>query len=302
VPDHLFRVLVVHSITPGTYEYARAVRDHCHATVAVSPRIRDDLVRRHGFRDDAVSMVPNGVELAGREVRRDARGPGLKVLVLGRVEHEAKGVLDVPKIATLLRDTASTFTIAGDGPDLARLQRACEPFRQRVALLGRVSPGDVPGLLARHDVLLLPSRFEGFPLALIEAMAFGCVPVASLISGVTNFVVEHGKTGLLFPVGSVKAAAAALQTLSADRELLDRMSVAGATIARRDFDAAVMARKYAELLRGLCVQRPPIAPPLDIGAWQYPSELRPSWRSSLPRPVKNVLRIIRERSRYMSAT
>src|SRR5262249_16471070 len=46
---HLRRIMIVHSITPGTYAAARSIREHVHATVAVSPRIRNDLIQRLGF-------------------------------------------------------------------------------------------------------------------------------------------------------------------------------------------------------------------------------------------------------------
>src|SRR5262249_49689068 len=46
------KIMIVHSTTPGTYAAARCIRDHVHATVGVSKRIRDDLVRRHGFSAD----------------------------------------------------------------------------------------------------------------------------------------------------------------------------------------------------------------------------------------------------------
>ncbi|MDX7324888.1 glycosyltransferase, partial [Providencia rettgeri] len=62
--------------------------------------------------------------------------------------------------------------------------------RQRQAtFLGAVHPEAVFDLLLRHDVLVMPSRFEGFGLTITEAMSAGCIPVVSRIRGVTDTIV-----------------------------------------------------------------------------------------------------------------
>ncbi|MFE0759179.1 glycosyltransferase, partial [Inquilinus sp. NPDC058860] len=98
----ILRVMIVHNITPGTYAAARSIRDHVHATVCVSERIRADLVSHHGFDAGRTEVIPNGIEAAGI-VRGDRRGSGgpPRLLYLGRIEDQAKGVLWLPRI---LRD------------------------------------------------------------------------------------------------------------------------------------------------------------------------------------------------------
>ena len=303
LPAQLLRVLIVHNITPGTYAYARAVRDHVHATVGVSPRICADLVRSHGFSAEATSVISNGIEVE-RYVAGGERGagPGLRVLLLGRIDDAAKGVLDLPRIARLLRDRDVVFTVAGDGPDMPALRRACRAHADRIKLLGAVAPEAVPRLLAEHDILLFPSRYEGLGLVLVEAMACGCVPVASRIQGVTDHVVDDGKTGLLFPVGSASGAAGAIRRLVDDRDLRRRLAAAAMASARQRFDSRDVAERYRALLQGLRVAPPPIAKPLQLDAWEYPAELKSGWRSSLPAPVKNILRVAVERSKYWLRT
>lgn len=128
-----------------------------------------------------------------RNVEKERSKADLKVLMLGRVDNEAKGVFNLPKIARLLRDAPISFTVAGDGPDLEALRTRCALHAEQVSFLGAVGSKSVPDLLASHDVLLLPSRFEGMPLALVEAIAAGCVPIASHIRGVTDFVIADGR-------------------------------------------------------------------------------------------------------------
>ncbi|WP_343712234.1 glycosyltransferase family 4 protein [Inquilinus sp.] len=295
LPSRILRVMIVHNITPGTYAAARAIRDHVHATVGVSERIRSDLVERHGFDAGRTLAIPNGIDAAG--VVLDARSTSdetLRLLFLGRIEDQAKGVLWLPRILQEIPDPV-TLTVAGDGPDLARFKRNCDGARGRIRCLGAVAPTSVGDLLAGHDVLIMPSRFEGFPVTLVEAMAAGCVPVASLLRGVTDMAVRDGRNGRLFPVGDVKAAARAVIGLARDRAALARMSEQASATVRELFGVELMADRYRALLDRVAEDRPAIAAPIDLARWRFPPGLRDGLRTYLPRPVKNGLRMLRER-------
>lgn len=296
LPRSMLRLMIVHNITPATYAAASAIRDHVHATVCVSSRIRDDLVERHGFRPGATHRIHNAVDLPPpAPERRRAPNQKLRLLSLGRVEDQAKGVLWLPEILTRLPDDVS-LTVAGDGPDLERLRRGSTSLGQRIRFLGRVSPTDVPALMASHDILVAPSRFEGFMITLAEAMAAGCVPVASRIRGVTDTVVEDGVTGFLFPVGDISAAADAIRRLRGNPVLWQVMSRDGPNAMRERFSIERMARDYGSLLVRLDREPPGIAPPLPLEKWRMPRGLRGGLRSHLPTPIKNWLRGIRERA------
>ena len=237
LPAATKRIMVVHNITPGTYAAARAIRDHVHATVGVSPRVRNDLVGRHGFGPSRTFAVPNAVDLrAASSLPRVPGGP-LRLIYLGRIEDAAKGVFQLPRILDGLDPAAATLTIAGDGPDLPALRARCSRLGSRAGFVGKIQPEQVPGLLAAHDVLIMPSRFEGFGLTLVEAMAAGCVPVVTGIRGVTDTIVMDGRDGFLFAPGNVGEACHAVKRLSADRGMLRQMSAArargGARLLRR---------------------------------------------------------------------
>ncbi len=294
LPPQLRRVMIVHNITPGTYSAARAVRDHVHATVAISPRIRDDLVRRYGFPAERVVTIPHATEPSA-EPGLAAREPGsrLRLLYLGRIDDQAKGVLLLPGILRRLPETA-TLTVAGGGPDLAKLKSRCRELGERVRFLGPVRYGETAQLLARHHVMVMPSRFEGFGLTLIEAMAAGCVPVASRIRGVTDWIVQDGHDGMLFPVGNCAEAARRIALLDRDRDLLCSLSEQGRATARDGYGRAAMASRYRALLTHLDADPPNIAPPLELARWEMPRGLRTGLRTRLPKPVKNLLRRLKE--------
>lgn len=295
LPPHILRILIVHNITPGTYAAARAVRDHVHATVAISPRIKDDLLRRNGFADGRVMLIPHAIDLpeVNRYDGRDAEGD-LQVLFLGRIEDTSKGVLSLVDIMKRLPPEI-TLTVAGEGPDLQKLIERSRGLSDRIGFLGPVPYSATAELLARHDVMIMPSRFEGFGFTLVEAMAAGCVPVASRIRGVTDWIVEDGRCGLLFPIDNAAAAAAQIDSLHKDRARLESMATAAREKARRDFGRDTMAKSYAHLLQTLSAAPPPLPAPLDIDHWELPRGLRRSLRSSVPPPLKNLLRRLNER-------
>ena len=296
LPRDMLRIMIVHSITPGTYAGARTIRDHVHATVGISERCRHDLVRLHGSVPERTFTIPNPVDvtrLASLD-RVANRADQLRLLYLGRIEDAPKGVLWLPRIVDLLPRTVS-LTIAGDGPDLQKLRREMSRHGDRVAFLGSVAADRVPQLLATHDVVVAPSRFEGFGLSTVEAMAAGCVPVVSHIRLVTDRIVDHGENGFLFKVGDLSEAARHIGTLDGDHALLARMSEAARTKARRSFDLGRTAESYARLMKTIAASPPSIAAPLDIDVWKLPGGLRSGLRTYVPRPVKNWLRVLRER-------
>jgi glycogen synthase len=147
-----------------------------------------------------------------------------------------------------------------------------------------------------HDVFLFPSIYEGLGITLIEAMAAGCVPVASRIRGVTDFIIDDGYDGLLFDVGDAGRAAQHLRRLCNDRELLAQLRLAG-ELRARDFDLSKFGDSYVQLLKRVEDTPRPIKLPLPISSWSLPPGLAPGFRRFLPAGVKGYLRIARERVR-----
>jgi len=293
----MLRILTVQSMALGVSRLTSPLRDYVHAAVGASPRVQEDLIGRAGYRPAIVSAIPNGIApepFAGvmdrRAQRRSAGGTGsaLKLLYLGRIEENQKGVFWLAPLMQRLHDVDCTLTVAGDGPDLPELKRRLAPIGARVMFAGVVAPSAVPALLADHDVLLLLSRSEGMPNVLIEAMAAGCVPVSSRIRGLTDFMITHGSNGMLFPVGDMPAAAAAVREIVAVPERLSQLSTGARADFLARFTAAEMGRAYAAVIHRVAAAPPPIADPLPMSQWAMPSAFKPSLAHRLiPRKLKN---------------
>jgi glycosyltransferase involved in cell wall biosynthesis len=105
--------------------------------------------------------------------------------------------------------------IVGDGPDRTLLeQRAKDMYLDRVTFHGQQDP---VSFYRKARMLLLTSDFEGFPMVLIEAQAFGCVPIAFECFSSIGDIIEHGQTGILVSNGEVRKFSAELHVLMADQ-------------------------------------------------------------------------------------
>jgi glycosyltransferase involved in cell wall biosynthesis len=231
-------------------EHARML-PHLDRLVCVSEGARATYLAA-GAPPARVAVVRNGV--APRPARRgraevraalglaDDEPAVLTVARLSRQKDHHTLLASVPTV--LAREPRARFLWVGSGPLEARLRWAARAagLGRSVRLLG--SRDDVPDLLAAADLFVLPSRFEGLPLALLEAMAAGLPVVATRVCG-TDEVVDHGRTGLLAESRDPDSLARAISAVLA---LPDRGAALGAAGRGRVVEAFRAARMVGETL------------------------------------------------------
>jgi glycosyltransferase involved in cell wall biosynthesis len=291
----------VASITRGTYAVAAAHKERASRTLVASPRQAADLHRYWGYAARSIRLIPHGISLSrfGKIQRRCCASQHLSVGYLGRLEDQDKGVMFLPGLFAhvLERNPQIRLHVIGDGPSRSQLTHAMrkQGLDGRVNLPGKVSPNEVPSVLAAFDVLVMPSRFEGFGFALLEAMVAGCVPVASHIRGASDFIIEDGVSGFLCPIGDTKAFADAILRLDRDRDLLTRMSAAARKRVEERFTLERMIEGYDQALSEVLVEPPLDITPHPLTDIALPPLLRPTWRTRVPQPLKNFVRKWTER-------
>ncbi len=205
------------------------------------------------------AVAPNYVDVPDAPPVR-AR-PAREILFLGLV-GERKGVFDLLKAFALARADNSEIelTIGGAGAiERARSEAQRLGVAGHVDFRGWVGPQEREALLARADIFALPSRNEGLPMSVLEAMARGLPVIATPVGGLPELI-EDGVNGILVPPGDAEALARAILKLAGDqasREALGR--AARETILARHSAGVVLpaleevyaqARKAQALRRG----------------------------------------------------
>ncbi|MGH9333549.1 MAG: glycosyltransferase family 4 protein [Vicinamibacteria bacterium] len=230
------------------YYYDLALRHHevVDVFVACSQRIHEKLVGLLPSRKESIHYIPYGVPIP-KEGRKPARGP-LKLLYAGRLEQGQKRIFDLPRIDEALRKRSVRveWTIAGGGPDENALREQWTE-RSSVRWPGVLSNRETVDLMKGQDLFVLPSVAEGLPLALLEAMSVGLVPVVSDIPSGVPEVVVPGKTGFRIAVGDVEAFAVAVAAFDRDRSSLESLSVSARRLVSERFDVRLQASRYQEL-------------------------------------------------------
>lgn len=249
--------------------------------VAHSRHFHQRLLQALPHRRDRIFHLPYGVSISPKR-RRPVDGP-LRLVFIGRLS-EGKGVWDLPVIDGLLRerDVPVTWTVIGAGPEGERLKREW-PADNHLRYVSPPSNAEVLAVARRHDVFVLPTRFEGFPVALLEAMSVGLVPVVTdLPSGIPEAVTPD--TGYRVPMTDCRAFADAIYVLHHDRTRLEAMSRASRAKVEIDFDLRERARSYHDLFaRWRDFRRTPSI----RGRLPYGSRLDRPW---FPNPLVHALR------------
>lgn len=229
--------------------------------LAVCDAVRDDLIRRLRVHPRRITVIRTGIEPPGDAPRAGAAGALRRawgfpetapvVLTLARLSYE-KGVDDLIDAAAMLRATRpdARFVVLGDGPDRAALEaRVAERGLSGVFALPGFAVDIWPALTAA-DVVCLPSKSEGLPNALLEAMAMSRPVVATAVGGMPE-AIEHEVNGLLVPPGDAEALARALGRVLGDAALGARLGRAARGTVEERFLARDVAARYGELYERL---------------------------------------------------
>lgn len=195
----------------------------------------------------AISIIPNGVN-AARFSSTGRQWSPPHILSVGRVVYQKGLDLGLRALAGL-KDLPWQWTIVGDGPQLPVLRVLAEQhnLQQRIHFAGWLSSDHLKQYYAAANLFLFPSRHEGMPNAVLEAMASGLPVIATRIAGNEELVLE-GETGALVPSESVDELRAALQRFLVDAALREQMGRAARQRVERDYTWERVAEQYENIL------------------------------------------------------
>lgn len=225
VAQRLLAHLCDHIIAISNYEAAEAKRVRINTDRLT---VLHNAIARHG---------PPPADIEWQDHRR-------KILFVGRLDRQ-KGP-DILAAAVSGLEAKLVLRVAGE----AVRGQAATPRASNIEYLGWLTQAQIAGQLERADVLAMPSRWEGFGLAALEAMRAGKPVIASAVGGLPEVVVD-GITGRLVPPGDVTALRAAL--LADDDDSLRRMGAAGRDIFHHRFTSDRLHEELLTLYNRLCI-------------------------------------------------
>jgi glycosyltransferase involved in cell wall biosynthesis len=233
---------------------ARWLAHRTAALVGVSEGVKTRLLELK-FPSEKCLAIPNGVTVSLFESVEQpawsARAPN--VIMASRFARQ-KDPMTLIKAMQILRDQHKPTRLSFAGLGKSRLMAQCQKasaqanLTQQIDFLGHVN--QLPALLAKHQVFVLSTHYEGMPLALIEAMAMGCACIGTDVVGVRE-VIAHGQTGLLVPEGDAQALADAMAQLLAKPDWAEQIGLAARASVKARFDTSLMYQRYHHLFNSL---------------------------------------------------
>ena len=213
--------------------------------ITLSTQWRDFYVQECELSPSQVVVLANPVRVPNEVPARDGR-PQVQFIGLGRL-GERKGTYDLVNAFVGLPEglrNKSRLVLAGDG-DVEGVRKLAAPAGDRIEVHSWIDSTERDRLLAQSDVFALPSRAEGVPMALLEAMANGLPSITTPVGGIPD-VFRDGVDGMMVKPGDVDQIRAAMIHFITD----DAARLVAGRLAReqaRQYDVHVYARRLAEI-------------------------------------------------------
>jgi glycosyltransferase involved in cell wall biosynthesis len=208
--------------------------------------IEASLLKLFPDRQSDIFFLSHGVEIPQINRMINSMDEPLRLLFLGRLAT-SKGIYDLPKIAELLRrnNVYVKWTCVGAGPEASTFKESWHKDDD-VIFLSPTTNEEVIQICSQNDVFVLPTKFEGTPVSLLETMSAGLVPVITDLPGGIHEIV-NSSVGFALPIDDHKAFAAAIIDLDKNREKLNVLSKACQTKIKNEFNLVDTSKKYYEL-------------------------------------------------------
>jgi glycosyltransferase involved in cell wall biosynthesis len=223
-------------------------------TFAVCPyqKAADEL-RDHGIRPERLVVIPfcaDEVRFSG-SITPPKPGEPFHLIIPARLVAE-KGYAELLAAMAEIRSRLPQvrLSIVGTGPAQAEIEQTIARLQlgDIVTMLGYVPHAEMPALLRKCHVIVLPSYMGGetFPVALLEGMCLGMPAIGTRWFGIPD-IIEDGVNGVLVEPRDAKGLARAIEALAGDLAFFARTSEAAARRALREFTGESVARRYSEL-------------------------------------------------------
>ncbi|MCB0208596.1 MAG: glycosyltransferase family 4 protein [Anaerolineae bacterium] len=225
-PDILRTIGMAHSDEPGYYDWLSYYEPIIYKYIAVSNEIAEKLTQLIPHRAEDILIRPYAVDIELQLQRGYSPEPKpIQLMYAGRIVEKQKRVSDLIELVKNLVSKQVNFQLrlVGDGPDVNKLKTHFQTLGQtisdRVTFEGNLTPPQIYEAWQTADVCILVSEYEGTSISMLEAMACGCIPVVTNVSG-TKEVIEQSVNGFTVTVGDMAEMACIIEMLDDDRGML----------------------------------------------------------------------------------
>jgi glycosyltransferase involved in cell wall biosynthesis len=238
-----------------TLQRRRDLLQMAHGVSVTCGSFRDAVASFAGIASERINVLPLGVDLAlFRPPRLPAGAPVVGFLKgFGQAYGSQHLIEAMPTILTAC--PAARFEMVGAGPlyNASRAQAEKLGVDEHISWIGPLAHDDVPAVMRRWQISVIPSVRESFGIAALESSAMGLPVVASAVGGLRETVID-GQTGIAVPPSHPKALAIAVIQLLNDAAQRNRMGQGGRTFVENRFDERVcmdaIDRFYRQLAQG----------------------------------------------------
>ncbi len=247
--ENIKKIYVIHGDEKIYYDNAMLFNSYYDHIINVSNYIFEQLNKKNIFPANRLSIIKYGVDIA-KEYKHSFEKK-IKIVYFGRIVEEQKRISRMVKIIKKLNSLNIDYkwTFIGDGSEVMFLKTRLskEIASNRVQLLNAMSVEEIKSYIYLQDIYILTSDYEGLPLAILEAMGCGCIPVVNNIRSGIPEVIEHGKTGYIVDDCNINTYVEYIKDLYENIDLRKSMSKSCYEYARKFFNTSVMARKYLSI-------------------------------------------------------
>jgi glycosyltransferase involved in cell wall biosynthesis len=255
LPKTVRTISVAHHNVAAYYQPVQHYAPFIDCAVGVSPQIAERLTELTA--PERCRYIPYGVDIlsADRFAARLAREDhALRIGYVGRLVEEQKRLSRLVPIAAELSRRAIPFhlQLIGDGPDRPAVERAFREhgLHEHVSFPGWLDRDALAQRYAELDVLVMVSDAEGLPIALLEAMGHGAVPVVSDVQSGMTSVIRNGENGFLLSKHDTQGFADRVELLARDVSRRRAMQ-AKSWETSQDYSVERMVSAYETLFRDL---------------------------------------------------
>jgi colanic acid/amylovoran biosynthesis glycosyltransferase len=167
--------------------------------VCVSEKLQSEVLRRSKQLNFNTVYIPMGADVPAAVSRNYSKR--FKIAYVGRLAEEQKRISLVTRcLIAVCREIPNTeAVIYGDGPDRRNVENilAAEAMGLKITMMGAIPSNQVQNALLNCDAITLMSDYEGLPIALLEGMACGCIPICRMMESGIPQLVKHSHTGIL---------------------------------------------------------------------------------------------------------